>query len=125
MERLSHSTVKGYLSGIRHLHIEQHLPDLRISSMSRLELVLRGNNILQAKMKEPVSPRLPITPDLLLKIRQVWYNIHHHQDHVMLWAATLLCFFGFLRAGVPSDTAYDEGAHLSFLAVFPSTILRY
>ena len=68
-------------------------------------------------MKEPVSPRLPITPDLLLKIRQVWFNSHHHQDDAMLWAAALLCFFGFLRAGeiiIPSDTAYDEGTHISF-----------
>ena len=35
----------------------------------------------------------------------------------MLWAAASLCFFGFLRSGeitVPSDSAYDEGAHLSF-----------
>ena len=35
----------------------------------------------------------------------------------MLWAAALLCFFGFLRSGeitVPSDSTFDEGAHLSF-----------
>jgi len=38
------------------------------------------------------------------------------EDAVMLWAAAL-CFFGFLRSReimVPSDSAYGEGAHLSF-----------
>lgn len=38
-------------------------------------------------------------------------------DNIMLWAACLLCFFGFLRSGeitVPSDSAFDEGAHLAF-----------
>ena len=35
----------------------------------------------------------------------------------MLWAASLLCFFGFLRSGeitVPADAGFDEGAHLTF-----------
>ena len=34
----------------------------------------------------------------------------------MLWAAMLLCFFGFLRSGevcVPSQKAFDEGVHLT------------
>ena len=75
----------GYLS-----HIEHHLPD---KAMSHLELVLRGIKSLQAKSKGPVSPRLPITPDLLLKIKQV---CHCHQDDIMLWAEALLCFSGFL-----------------------------
>ena len=38
----------------------------------------------------------------------------------MLWEASTLCYFGFLRSGeitVPSDTAYDEGAHLNFADV--------
>lgn len=35
----------------------------------------------------------------------------------MLWAASTLCFFGFMRAGeltVPSDNSFDESCHLSF-----------
>jgi len=39
------------------------------------------------------------------------------EDAVMLWEAALLCFFGFLRSReitVPSDQAYNEGAHLKF-----------
>ena len=35
----------------------------------------------------------------------------------MIWAASTLCFFGFMRAGeltIPSDESYDPTAHLSF-----------
>ena len=35
----------------------------------------------------------------------------------MLWAAATLCFFGFLRSGVitvPSDSEFDDTAHLTF-----------
>lgn len=38
-------------------------------------------------------------------------------DGNMLWAAAALCFFGFLHSGeitIPSDSSFDEGAHLSF-----------
>lgn len=38
----------------------------------------------------------------------------------MLWAACLMRFFGFLRSRditVPSDSAFDDRAHLSFLDV--------
>ena len=118
LEGLSHSTLKGYLSGVRHLHLENHYKNPNISTMGRLEQVLKGIKSLQTKTKGNSQPRLPMTPELLVRIRQVWVNKPFDPDHKMLWAAALLCFFGFLReVTVPSDTAYDEGAHLNLADV--------
>ena len=61
-----------------------------------------------------------MTPDLLLKLREVWNRDGSNVDNIMLWAASSLCFFGFMRAGdltVPSDSGYDESSHLSFTDV--------
>ena len=48
-DKLAHSTIKSYLSGIRHLHVEQGRGDPCISNMARLEQVLRGIKRVQAK----------------------------------------------------------------------------
>jgi len=43
-------------------------------------------------------------------MRSIWERDPHNFDHIMLWAACTLCFFGFLRSGeisVPSDNCYD------------------
>jgi len=53
-------------------------------------------------------------------MRSIWERDPHNFDHIMLWAACTLCFFGFLRSGeisVPSDNCYDPGAHLSLTDV--------
>ena len=117
-ENLCHSTIKCYLSAIRHLHVAEGYGDPNICNMARLEQVLKGIKSIQAKSSKKPT-RLPITPELLRKMRQVWTrgNGRGSWDNVMLWAASLLCFFGFLTSGeitVPTDTGFDEGAHLTF-----------
>ena len=112
-EGLRHQTAKSYLSAVRHLQISQGYGDPKMSSMPRLELVVRGMKCLQASL--PTRPRLPITPDILQKIRAKWDG-SQEWDHIMLWAAMCLCFFGFLRSGeaVAPDTGFDPSQHLSY-----------
>lgn len=115
-QKLCHNTIKSYLAAIRHLHIEEGLGDPHINSMAKLEQVLRGIKSVQCRNSTTV-PRLPITPEHLAKMRGVWMKEPSTFDGKMLWAAASVCFFGFLRSGeitIPSDSTFDEGAHLGF-----------
>ena len=115
-EGLSPKSVKMYLSAVRHLQISLDGGDPNMSVMPRLEQVLKGAKRAAAKQGLKSKPRLPITPDILRKIRSVWFS-NPSYDSRMLWAAASLCYFGFLRAGeitVPSESAYDKGAHLNY-----------
>ena len=113
---LTHSTIKGYLSAIRHLQIASGFPDPCISSMAKLDGVVKGIKATRARSNHPARTRLPITPTILRRISSVWEAQGLLQDHVMLWAASIVCFFGFLRAGeltIPSDNAFDPTTHLT------------
>ena len=86
-DNVSHATIKGYLSAFRHLQISQGLPDPGISSMPKLEGVIKGIKVTQARSKPPKKNRLPITPQILHSIRLQWEKQRPNHDHNMFWAA--------------------------------------
>ena len=86
-----------------------------MGEMRRLEYVLKGQKRLA--VKGPQRTRMPITPSILSRIKQVWEKEPNRRDAAMLWAASTMCFFGFPRLGevvAPSDAAYDATTHLSY-----------
>ena len=110
-------SIKCYLPAARHLQIMLGQGDPFREKMPLLEDVLWGIKSEQAK-RFPTAQRvqLPITPDVLLRIRQVWEWHCKHPDNIMLWAAWTTCLFGFLRSGeitVPLLQDFDLGAHLA------------
>ena len=88
---LSYQSIRVYLSAIQFLQFSYGLPDPSLSSVPRLEYVLKG-----------IRRGLPahsITPYILRIIHRVWSLDPMDHDRVMLWAACCLAFFGFLRCG--------------------------
>ena len=68
---LAHQTVKCYLSAIRHLQIKSGMGDPQISAMPKLEHVLWVIKKEHSKQANITKPRLPMTPNILLKLRSV------------------------------------------------------
>ena len=92
----SHSNLKLHLSAIKHRSILQghHIP---FSDYQQLYLLLRGIKRSQGPSRS-LPQRLPITPPLLMIIKQNLFNSSKlYQDKIMLWAAITTAFFGFLR----------------------------
>ena len=67
-ETISHTTIKSYLSAIRHLQIASNLPDPNIANMPKPEGVMKGIKSLQAKSQPNKRTRLPITPAIMLQL---------------------------------------------------------
>ena len=71
-KNLSHTSIKCYLAAIRHLHIAEGVDVPHMHCMARLEQVLRGVKSVQSKRPKRPQARLPITPELLRRLREVW-----------------------------------------------------
>ena len=65
---LAPSSIKCYLSAVRHLQIAMHMEDPNIGGMARLEQVLKGAKRKFAEKYPSKKPRMPMTPDILLQI---------------------------------------------------------
>jgi hypothetical protein len=72
-----------------------------------------GTSIERHKPRPRRVTKLPITPELLRKMRQSWSTNPGGDpwNTTMVWAAATLCFF---EITVPRESAFDQGAHLSF-----------
>ena len=116
-QKLSPQTIKVYLSAVRYMQITLGLPEPReFSSMLHLQLVQTGIQQTYASQQIVTKVRLPITPTILLKLKEHWTPHKSDSDIVMLWVAGSLCFFGFFRPGeitVPSLTSFDTSRHLA------------
>ena len=61
--------------------------------------------------------RLPITINIMVKIKAILSYEPHKYHNIMMWAACCIAFFDFLRCSeftAPSQEDYDQYTHLSY-----------
>ena len=106
-KKLKFSSLCQYLNIVRILHLEQGLPN-PLKDNFHINLTLKG---VKRALGNPVHQKLPITPDILLKIKP-HLNLSHPED-ALFWAAALAAFFGMLRrSNLLHNPPFDSNKHL-------------
>ena len=120
--RLSVASIKKYLNVIRLLHLEHGFPN-PLKENWFLDSLLKG---VSREKGLSVKRKLPISPDILLKIKNLLnFNVI---DDSMFWAACTTAFFVFFRKSnlfPPSANKFDNSKHLcrSDFSLFPWGLL--
>ena len=116
-QKLAPSTIRVYVSALRHSQIALGFPAPAQAAMPKLKLISRDIARARDESQEaPPSKRLPITPSILAGICRCWNPCITDYNHIMLWAACTTAFFGFFHLGeltVPANSAFDPSCHLS------------
>jgi hypothetical protein len=102
-----HTTIKSYLAGIRSAAIMQGFDVSDLAKMQRLKLVLRALKSIAPH----TATRLPITNDILLKIRP-HMKLDTYEDK-MLWAAFTFAHACLMRCGEFTTSSYKDKKYLS------------
>ena len=98
-QSVSAATVRSYLAAVGFYQIRAGLADPSLNSPPRLPYVLKGIQRSHRSQSYTRGKRLPVTPELLMKIHTSWSQSPLTYDKIMLWAAFSMGFFGFLRSG--------------------------
>ena len=120
--RLTVASIKKYLNVVRILHLEHGFPN-PLKENWFLDTLLKG---VSREKGLSVRRKLPISPDILLKIKLL-LNFNNIDDS-MFWAACTTAFFGFFRKSnlfPPSANKFDSSKHLcrSDFSLFPWGLL--
>ena len=111
VKTMKHSSIKGYLAAVRHLHIRSGY-ELDLRKFVHLQLICRG-----LKQSQGDSSRicLPITiTHLKLFFQLLAIPTTTNYDSSMIWAEMTLGFFGFLCLGeMTCNSPYSPAIHLS------------
>ena len=123
--KLCYTTIKSYLAGIRNCYIKAGYNNPLCNSQGetcpRLELLLRG---VKKEFSNPTNTRLPITGYILRTVlRKLQCGLFGSYLDVLMQAACLLAFFGFLRCGefTTKNHSFDPQVHLTLSDVVFAT----